>query len=45
MEGQTILTWNVPNWITVVLMAVLGFAVIGLAANSIAKMRANNASN
>jgi hypothetical protein len=45
MDGPTILTWNVPNWITVVLMAVLGFAVIGLAANSINKMQAKNASN
>lgn len=27
--NETILTWNVPNWITVVLMAILGFAVIG----------------
>lgn len=45
MEGSTILTWNVPNWITVVLMAVLGFAAIGLVANSVNKMSAKNASN
>jgi hypothetical protein len=43
MDGPTILTWNVPNWITVVLMAVLGFAAIGLVANSVNKMSANNA--
>jgi hypothetical protein len=43
MEGQTIITWNVANWITVVLMAVLGFAVIGLVANSMNKMSAGNA--
>ena len=45
MDGPTIITWNVPNWITIVLMAVLGFAAIGLVANQINKMSANNASN
>lgn len=45
MDGPTILTWNVPNWITVVLMAVVGFAVIGLAANRINAMSAANASD
>ena len=28
---ETILTWNVANWITVLLMVVLGFAVVGMA--------------
>lgn len=37
--NETILTWNIPNWITVVLMAILGFAVIGLAANAISKVK------
>jgi hypothetical protein len=45
MSSETILTWNVPNWITVVLMAVLGFAAIGLVANSMNKLSAKNASN
>jgi hypothetical protein len=45
MDGETILSWNVANWITVVLMAILGFAVIGLVANSIEKMKANNEAN
>jgi len=45
MEGQTILTWNVANWITVVLMAVLGFAAIGLVANSVNRMSNKNAAN
>lgn len=45
MDGPTILTWNVPNWITVVLMAVLGFAVIGLAANQLNKMSNSNANS
>lgn len=30
MAEETILSWNVPNWITVILMVVLGFAIIGM---------------
>jgi len=30
--GETILTWNVTNWITVVLMAMLGFFIIAVGA-------------
>lgn len=37
--NETILTWNVPNWITVVLMALLGFAVIGAGTHLISKAR------
>jgi len=29
--GETILTWNVTNWITVVLMATIGFFLLGAA--------------
>lgn len=29
---ETILTWNVTNWITVVLMAALGFLLLALVA-------------
>jgi len=42
MDGETILTWNVANWITVVIMAVLGFAAIGLVANSVNRMSTKN---
>lgn len=45
MNGETILTWNVANWITVVVMAILGFAAIGLVANSVNKMRAKDETN
>lgn len=45
MDGETILTWNVPNWITVVLMAVLGFAAIGLIAKSVNKLSTKNETN
>lgn len=27
---STILSWNVTNWITVILMAAIGFTLIGL---------------
>jgi hypothetical protein len=30
MNGETIISWSVANWITVFLMAVLGFAMLGL---------------
>lgn len=29
--GATILTWDVTNWVTVVLMATIGFFLLGLA--------------
>lgn len=37
--NETILTWNVPNWITVVLMVFLGFAILGFASQAVVKMR------
>jgi hypothetical protein len=40
---ETVLDWTVPNWITVCLMVVLGFAVLGLLGKGIAKMRAGKA--
>jgi hypothetical protein len=30
MAEDTILTWNAANWITVIIMVVLGFAVMGM---------------
>lgn len=45
MNSETILTWNVTNWITVVVMAILGFAVIGLVANQVNRLSAKDASN
>lgn len=29
--NENILTWNVENWITVILMAAVGFMVLGFA--------------
>jgi len=33
--SENILTWNFTNWVTVVLMAAIGFAVLGLASQAI----------
>lgn len=30
MSDDTLLSWNVANWITVLLMVVLGFALLGM---------------
>ncbi len=27
---ETILTWNAANWITVIIMVFLGFAIVGM---------------
>lgn len=36
--SETVLTWTVPNWITVVLMVFIGFAILGLIARATAKV-------
>lgn len=40
---ENIISWNVANWVTVVLMAVAGYAVLALAAKVINNR--NGASN
>jgi hypothetical protein len=35
---QTILTWNITNWITVVIMSLLGFMIFGLVAHGFNRM-------
>lgn len=32
MADETIITWNVANWITIVLMVAIGFTVLGFIA-------------
>ena len=32
MAEETILSWTPANWITVIIMAVLGFAILGMVA-------------
>ena len=34
---RTLLSWNLPNWITVVLMAAAGYAVLALVAQTFQK--------
>lgn len=29
MADETLLTWNVTNWVTVILMVTLGFFILG----------------
>lgn len=41
---ESILTWNLPNWITVVLMAVLGFAVLAAVAGVVRKRSSDSQS-
>lgn len=36
---ENILTWNLPNWITVVLMVTVGFALIAAGSGIIKKRR------
>lgn len=36
---DTIITWNLENWVTIVLMAGIGFAVVGLATSMARKGR------
>jgi len=31
--NENIITWNVTNWITVVLMVAIGFTILGFAQN------------
>jgi len=39
---ESLITWNVPNWITVVLMVTVGFFVIGAAGNALRSFGAKN---
>ncbi len=32
MAEETILSWNVANWVTIILMAAVGLALLGFAA-------------
>jgi predicted negative regulator of RcsB-dependent stress response len=43
MAEDTILTWNVANWITVLIMVILGFAILGMAARIWQQRRAKMA--
>lgn len=40
MDGETYLSWNVTNWITVVLMVVVGMAAVTLLSQGVKKLAA-----
>lgn len=44
MAEETILTWNTANWITVVLMVAIGFAVLGFVSKYVQQKSATKAS-
>jgi hypothetical protein len=44
MDGENILTWNVANWITVVIMAAIGFFILGTVQSYISKKKGGGAS-
>lgn len=41
--GETMLTWNFTNWVTVLLMVAVGFAIFHFAASGVRTMRRNGA--
>jgi hypothetical protein len=41
---ENIITWNLPNWITVVLMVMVGFAVLAAVAGVMRKRAATKQS-
>lgn len=43
MAEPVILTWNVTNWITVILMAAVGFIILGFVQKLVVKNRTASA--
>lgn len=43
MADETVITWSVQNWITVILMAVVGYAVFAVGAQLFHKAQAKKA--
>lgn len=43
MEGETIISWNPANWITIVLMVALGYAIIGFVTRLVQSRRSASA--
>lgn len=42
-NDSVILTWNATNWVTVILMAAVGFFILGFIQKLVAKKRAASA--
>lgn len=45
MEGETIISWTPANWITVIIMVSLGFAILGFTAKLVQQKRAASTGN
>ena len=43
MANETILSWNATNWVTILIMVVLGFALIGMVAKVVQQKRQQTA--
>jgi len=41
VEAENIITWNLPNWITIVIMAIIGYSILAWFASIIRKRNAN----
>jgi hypothetical protein len=41
---RTLISWNLPNWLTIVIMAALGYAALGLIAQLIHRNNAQQGS-
>jgi len=42
MADENIITWNVTNWITIILMAGIGFAILGLIQKQVQKAKSGS---
>lgn len=42
---RTLISWNLPNWITVMLMGAAGYAVVGLVMQLLKQQQAGQASS
>lgn len=44
MDTPVIITWNFTNWVTVVLMALVGYMIFGLVTNGLVRAAQKKAS-
>ena len=42
--NETIISWNFPNWVTIVLMAAVGFLILAAIAQAFHKARGSGSS-
>lgn len=41
MDTPVIITWNFTNWVTIVLMALIGYMIFGLVTNGLVRAAKN----